>query len=342
MISFTEYTDARDHCTFRTGGHIRYFGEIREKEDILDALDFSETTKLPLIAIGEGSNLIFGDGQLNVIVVKMNIKGFETTGQGTDTVDITAGAGVNWDSLVEHTVRAGLSGLEALSAIPGSVGASPVQNIGAYGCEAADTIVSVEVFDRIDGMFKIISNAECRFGYRDSLFKREGKARYFITSVTFRLSKQPPHIPQYPDIIDFFRVKGQPAPSLSEIREAISTIRWSKLPDPATLPNAGSFFKNPLVDPETAKRIKLDYPDAKIFPVDQTRVKMAAGWLIEKAGWKGYSFGKISVYDKNALILVNNGGANHADLAAARGSIAESVMKKFGVILEQEPDEVIF
>lgn len=341
MLLFSGYTEGRDLCTFRTGGQIRYFGEIRKKEDIKDALDFSETAKLPLIAIGEGSNLIFGDGLLNVIVLKINIKGIETTGEGTDSLDITAGAGVNWDSLVEYTIMAGLSGLEALSAIPGSVGASPVQNIGAYGCEAADTIVSVEVFDRTDGMFKIIPCAECRFGYRDSIFKKEGKGRYIITSVTFRLSKYPPPIPQYPDIIDFFRVKGQSAPSLGEIREAITTIRWSKLPDPATLPNAGSFFKNPVVDAETGRRIKMEYPDARVFPLDESRVKIAAGWLIEKAGYKGLSFGKISVYDKNALILVNNGGANHADLTAARGSISESVMEKFGIILEQEPDEVI-
>ena len=205
MISFSEYTDARDLCTFRTGGQIRYFGEIRKKEDIKDALDFSETAKLPLIAIGEGSNLIFGDGLLNVIVLKMNIKGIETTGEGTDSLDITAGAGVNWDSLVEYTIMAGLSGLEALSAIPGSVGASPVQNIGAYGCEAADTIFSVEVFDRTDGMFKIISKEECRFGYRDSIFKKEGKGRYIITSVSFRLSKQTPLIPPYPDTLKHFR-----------------------------------------------------------------------------------------------------------------------------------------
>jgi UDP-N-acetylmuramate dehydrogenase len=292
------------------------------------------------VVIGEGSNLIFGDGLLNIIVLKMSIKGIGITGEGTDTMDITAGAGVIWDTLVEHTIDAGLSGLEALSAIPGSVGASPVQNIGAYGCEAGDTIVSVEVFDRTDGRFKIISHAECRFGYRDSLFKREGMGRCIITGVTFRLLKQPPRIPQYPDILQYFRERGQTAPTLSEIRKAITEIRWSKLPDPAFIPNAGSFFKNPFVEQEAAQKIKQEYPDARIFPVDDTRVKMAAGWLIEKAGYKGRSFGKISVYGKNALVLVNNGGATYADLMQVKSEIVNEVRQKFGITLEQEPDEI--
>jgi UDP-N-acetylmuramate dehydrogenase len=341
MIPFSEYTDARDLCTIRTGGTIRYYGVIGKKEDIREALDFSEAERIPLLVIGEGSNLIFADGLLNIIVLKMNIKGIENTDEGTETVDIAAGAGEIWDKLVEHTIDAGLSGLEALSAIPGSVGASPVQNIGAYGCEAGDTIVSVEVFDCRDRRFKVLSHTECRFGYRDSLFKKGGMGRYIITGVTFRLSKQPPPIPQYPDILEYFRERGQTAPTLSEIREAITKIRWSKLPDPAVIPNAGSFFKNPFVALEAVQKIKQEYPDARIFPVDDALVKIAAGWLIEKAGFKGRSFGKISVYSKNALVLINNGGATYSDLIKAKSEITEAIREKFGILLEQEPVEVI-
>jgi len=340
MVPFSEYTDARDHCTFRIGGKFRYFTEIRDKEELPAALDFSGKKGLPFLVFGEGSNLIFGDGILNILAAKMSIKGIEITGEDDDSADVTAGAGVIWDELVEHAIRAGYSGLEALSAIPGSVGASPVQNVGAYGSEAGDTIRSVEVFDRTDGRIKTLSHAGCRFGYRDSLFKREGKGRYIITGVTFRLSKQPPRIPHYPDIMEYFRERDQATPTLSEIRDVITKIRWSKLPDPAVLPNAGSFFKNHVAENRMVLRLKEAYPDVRIFPVDEDHSKIPAGWLIEKSGLKGKSFGSISVYEKNALVLVNKGGATSADLKEAGNFIVNTVRAKFGITLEQEPDEV--
>jgi UDP-N-acetylmuramate dehydrogenase len=231
-----------------------------------------------------------------------------------------------------------LVGIEALSLIPGTVGASPVQNIGAYGSEVKDTIVEVEVFDTEKREFSKISNKDCNFGYRDSIFKNEAKGRYIITEVTYRLNKSLPSIPKYPGVAKYFEDMEIVTPNLSQIRDAIIYIRKEKLPDSNTTPNVGSFFKNPIVLNDVANRIKIDFPDAKFFSVDERHIKVPAGWLIENAGLKGKSFGNVSVYDKNALVLVNMKDASFEDIISARDKIIKTVKERFGIVLEQEPE----
>lgn len=329
-MKIQEYVDNKIYSTFKIGGSFRYFVEINKKEDISEVISFANLKNLPILIIGGGSNSIFSNEVLNVVAIKINILGFEILSEDSQSLDLKIGAGEIWDQVVEKTINMNLSGLETLSAIPGTVGATPVQNVGAYGTEVRDTIVSVEVFDIKPARphegageadkFIEIPNIDCKFGYRDSIFKNEAKGKYIITAVTFKLKKIEDKIP------------------LLEKREEITKIRWSKLPKPNEMPNVGSFFKNPIVSNEIAEEIHHKYPEAKFFPIDEKFTKIPAGWLIENAGLKGRAFGNISVYDKNALVLVNNGKATKEDLLNAKSEIIKVVNEKFGIILEQEPE----
>lgn len=320
MLAIRENVDNKIYSTFKIGGSFRYFVEINRKDDIPEAYTFAKEKSLPILIIGGGSNSIFPNEVLNVLAIKINILGFEIVREDSQFTEIKAGAGEIWDNIVEKTVEINLQGLEALSAIPGTVGATPVQNVGAYGAEVKDTISSVEVFDTKENKFTSLSNADCKFRYRDSIFKNEAKGRYIITSVTFKLKKVDDKTP------------------LQEKREEITKTRWGKLPNPKEIPNVGSFFKNPIVPNKIAEKIHENYPEAKFFPVDEKLTKVPAGWLIENAGLKGKSFGNISVYDKNALVLVNNGEATKDDLMSAKNEIVKIVEQKFNITLEQEPE----
>lgn len=338
MLNIKENVDIKNYCTFKIGGRAKYFAVIENIEDLKDILEFSKTNNVPIFILGGGSNIIFPDGNINLLVLKIEIFGFNIIKEDDKTVNIKMGAGEIWDQVVEKTVELGFSGLEALSAIPGTVGATPVQNVGAYGVEVKDTILEVEVFDIEKGITKKLSNEECKFGYRDSIFKNVAKGKYIIISVTYSLSKLPPKIPQYPDTIKYFNERNIAYPRLKEIRQALIEIRWNKLPNPKDTPNTGSFFKNPMVLKEVVEKILKDFPEAKIFRIDDNLFKIPAGWLIDNAGLKGKAFGNISIYDKNALVLVNNGGASFQDLINARNEIVKTIEDKFGIILEQEPE----
>jgi UDP-N-acetylmuramate dehydrogenase len=319
-MKIQEYVDNKIYSTFKIGGSFRYFVEIDKKEDIPEVISFANLKGLPILIIGGGSNSIFSNEVLNVVAIRINILGFEILSEDSYSSDLKIGAGEIWDQVVEKTINMNLSGFETLSAIPGTVGATPVQNVGAYGTEVKDIIVSVEVFDIKGDKFMEILNIDCKFGYRDSIFKNEAKGRYIITAVTFKLKKVDDKTP------------------LLEKREEITKTRWSKLPKPNEIPNVGSFFKNPIVLNEIAEEIHSQYPEAKFFPIDEKFTKVPAGWLIENAGLKGRAFGNISVYDKNALVLVNNGSATKEDLLNAKDEIIKIVNEKFGIILEQEPE----
>jgi UDP-N-acetylmuramate dehydrogenase len=352
MLNIQEYVDTGDYSTFRIeGGKFRYFAVIDNKEDLPQiytiAHNYGRYKNIPIFILGGGSNVVFSDGVINVWAVKNEIKGFKIINETSTYVDVQVGAGEAWDDLVLKTVEMNLSGLEALSAIPGTVGAGPVQNIGAYGSEVKDTILNVEVFDIKSGNIKNISNSECKFGYRDSVFKNEAKGRYIITSVIYRLNKiaspegflfAPVNVPNYPGVIKYFESRKIQNPTLKEIRDAIIYIRKEKLPDPREIPNTGSFFKNPIIENKIALKIKEEYPRVVFFPIDDNYTKIPAGWLIENAGLKGKSFGEVSVYDKNALVLVNNGNANCIDVLKAKEEIIKIVFEKFGIKLEQEPE----
>lgn len=342
MFKIQEYVDIKKYSTLKIGGQFRYFTIIQSKDDLNYFYAIAEKKleykNLPIFILGGGSNIVFSDGVLDVLALKVEIKGFEIINEEDNYVDIKIGAGENWDYIVNKTVEMGLQGFEALSAIPGTIGATPVQNVGAYGVEVKDVILEVEVFDTTDNKIKYLSSIDCKFGYRDSIFKNEMKGKYIIISVIYRLSKNAPIIPKYPDVLKYFEEREIENPTLMQIRDAIIFIRKNKLPNPSEIPNVGSFFKNPIVLNEIAERIKVEYPNAKFFIIDDNYKKISAGWLIENAGLKGKSFGNVSVYNKNALVLVNNGSATKYDLLKARDEIMSIVNEKFGIILEQEPE----
>lgn len=340
VLKIQEYVNIKDYSTLQVGGQFRYFVELKNKDDLKEIFSFSKNKNIKVFVLGGGSNIVFSDGILNVIAVKVEIKGFEIINDADLFTDIKVGAGENWDTIVEKTVNMNLVGLESLSSIPGTAGAGPVQNIGAYGAEVKDTILEVEVFDIEKESIVTISNADCKFAYRDSIFKNEAKGKYVITAVTYRLAKSIPMIPKYPGVLKYFEDKEINNPNLREIRDAIIYIRKNKLPNPKEIPNVGSFFKNPIVLNNISEKIKEEYPLAKFFPVDDTHTKVPAGWLIENAGLKGISFGKVSVYDKNALVLVNLDNATCEDIISARNEIIKIVNDKFGIVLEQEPEIV--
>ncbi len=341
MLEIREYVDIRDYSTLNVGGQFRYFCIVDSKEKILEALSQAREKKLPVFILGEGSNVVFPDGVFNVFALKIEIKGFEILNETNEFVDIKVGAGENWDSFVERSVEMNLSGIEALSLIPGTVGATPVQNVGAYGQEVKDTILSVEVFDIEKQIFIILQNEDCNFSYRQSIFKRELKGKYIIVFIVFRLSKFLPVIPNYKGVPDYFNQRNISNPNLKDIRNAIIDIRNTKLPNPKEIPNVGSFFENPIVDRGTASSLKEKYQDVPVFELsvfDNDKVKISAGWLIEKSGLKGSDIGKVSVYEKNALVLVNKNEASSKDIMHAKEEIIEIVKQKFEITLCSEPE----
>ena len=352
MLKIDENVDIKKYCTLKIGGTFRYFCIIKNIDELNEAISFAKEKNLKTFILGGGSNLVFNDSVLDFLVLKIEILGFEIITETDQYVDIKVGAGENWDTFVARTVSMNLSGIEALSAIPGTVGATPVQNVGAYGQEVKDTIVSIDVceipivsmHENIETTLKTLDSEDCVFGYRDSIFKNEtARGVYMILFVKFRLSKKAPTTPNYPGVKKYFEDKGITNPTLLEIREAIISIRSTKLPDPKIIANVGSFFKNPIVKREVAEDLKKINPSLAIFelnPILESFVKIPAGWLLEQSGLKGKSFGSVSVYDKNALVLVNNGDATFADLENVKNQIIQTVYDKFGITLEPEPEFV--
>ena len=285
--------------------------------------------------LGAGNNTLFTkfyDGAL--IVPKSGAR--TILSDDGERVDIRVEAAHDWDELVAWSVEQGLWGIENLSAIPSSVGAAPVQNIGAYGAEAKDAITVVEYFDTRTMEVVRLSNEECRFAYRESIFKQELKGVAIILAVEFRLSRTPRPNLGYGDVIKEVEARG--GATLANIRDAICAIRSSKLPDPKVLGNAGSFFKNPIVEREVAEALLERYPDMPHYPVagDDTKVKLAAGWLIDKSGLKGYREGSVGVHERQALVLVNYGGATGGDVIALAEYVCGEVKKNFGVEISPE------
>lgn len=316
-------------------------GDIKKLVDSIDN---------KLFVLGGGSNIILPKDMTSYTVLKIENKGIEkiedpegkSTSKGAgDDVFIRVGAGEVWDDVVAYTVEHNYSGIEALSAIPGTCGATPVQNVGAYGQEIKDVLVSIDAYDTQAGEMVSITNTECEFSYRMSRFKKDWKGRYIITHIILKLSKNPPKLPDYPGVKKYFEDKINP--TLKDIRNAIIEIRWSKLPKPSIVPNCGSFFENPIVDKSIADTIKNDYPNMPTFQISPKQglgeeVKIPAGWLIENAGLKGADFGTVGTYEKNALVLINLGSATQDDVISARDQIISTVYDKFGITLESEPE----
>lgn len=283
--------------------------------------------------LGGGNNILF-DGDFAGYIIKPEIKGIEITAEDDETVTLHVGAGEDWDAFVEYTVKNDWGGLENLSLIPGTVGASPVQNIGAYGAEVGNVIVSVEGVRLSTGQTFVVSREECRFGYRDSIFKNEMKGDAIITYVNFRLTKKPVANISYAPVREAMSRRN--TETIQAVREEIINIRNSKLPDPKVQGNAGSFFKNPEVPAEVFERLRAEYPGIPSFPLANGDVKIPAAWLIDQCGWKGKALGKAAVHHIQPLVLVNNGGATAGDILALAGKIISDVKEKFGVELAME------
>lgn len=286
----------------------------------------------PVLMIGGGSNLLFMS-DFHGTVLHSSVSSIKITGGTDDRVLVKVGSGVVWDDFVAWCTVNGFWGVENLSAIPGEVGASAVQNIGAYGVEAKDVIDTVQTISLADGSERDFSNAECRYGYRQSIFKNELKGQYAVAYVIYTLSKVPQPKLGYGALEQ--EVERLGGPTLANIRQAVISIRNSKLPDPKVLGNAGSFFMNPVVSEQEFNIIRSNYPDVPSYPAPGG-IKVPAGWLIEKTGWKGRSLGPAAVYDKQALVLVNKGGATGADIKHLADTIIADVQQKFGITLSTE------
>jgi UDP-N-acetylmuramate dehydrogenase len=340
MVEIREHVDIT-HTTFKLPATARYFAVAESIDDIIYLYtQAKEVLKISLYILGSGSNTLFANETIPYLVIAIKIKGFYVVSEDATSTTIEIGAGEDWDEVVAKTVAMNLSGIEAMSAIPGTVGATPVQNVGAYGQEIRDTLVSVICFDTHNGELTLLDNSECGFGYRDSIFKTKEKGRYIILSVTLRLSKNTPMVPNYPGVMTYFQEKSIVEPTLQQIRDAIIEIRRLKLPDPKLIKNCGSFFKNPIVEKGIADELQKNYPTLKVFPVDDTKTKIPAGWLIEQCGLKGAMIGPIEVYPHNALVLVNKSNATIADLQTAIKTVVDAVYQKFGIVLEVEPNIV--
>ena len=326
----------RDNCSL--AGRNTFGMDVRADS----LIDWASTDELknvlhdiekPILMIGGGSNLLFM-GDFRGTVLHSTISSIEVIGGDSDHVHVRVGAGVVWDDFVAWCSINGYWGVENLSAIPGEVGASAVQNIGAYGVEVKDVIDTVQTICLADGSERDFTNAECRYAYRQSIFKNELKGQYAVAYVIFTLSKVAQPKLGYGAIAQ--EVERLGGPTLENIRKAVISIRDSKLPDPKILGNAGSFFMNPVITEQEFNIIRSNYPDVPSYPAPDGMVKVPAGWLIEKTGWKGRSLGPAAVYEKQALVLVNKGGATGADVKRLADTIIEDVKQKFGITLTTE------
>ncbi len=326
----------REYNTFGIEAEARQFVEISSIDQYISLRKSGEYAHLPHLFLGGGSNVLLTKAQ-EALVVKISIPGIFVLKEDADFVWLKGGAGVVWDEFVQYAVNQGWSGLENLSLIPGTVGAAPMQNIGAYGAEIKDTFESLEALNLQTLELEVFDAKACAFGYRESFFKRAGKGQYLISSVTFKLSKKPSVKTSYGVIQDVLAAKGITQPSIREVADAVIEIRKSKLPDPKEIGNSGSFFKNPTVSASEASRLMAEFPGIPNYPVEgSTDVKFPAGWFIEKAGWKGFRRGDAGVHAKQALVLVNYGEATGGEILALSEEIKQSIKDTFGVALETE------
>jgi UDP-N-acetylmuramate dehydrogenase len=303
---------------------------VPELQDII-----GKSGKTPLLILGGGSNILLTKN-IDGLVLKIAIRGIEVLREETSHIFVKAGAGENWHEFVEYTMERNWGGLENLSLIPGCVGAAPIQNIGAYGVELKDVFYELDAYDRKEKKIYSFGVNDCRFGYRDSVFKSTEKGRYIILNVTFILNKNSIPNTGYGAIREELKKMGVASPGIRDVSRAVIKIRRSKLPDPADIGNAGSFFKNPVVEQASFLFLSEKYPDMPAYPHEDKSVKLAAGWLIEQCGWKGYRKGDAGVHKHQALVLVNYGKATGMEILELSENITASVNEKFGILLETE------
>ncbi|HOV10264.1 MAG TPA: UDP-N-acetylmuramate dehydrogenase [Bacteroidales bacterium] len=329
-----EHFDLKNFNTFGIAAYARQFTEIRCQDDYAELIGFYQETKLPLLPLGCGSNILFTKNYEG-LVARINSKGIRKIAEDDNTATIDVAAGELWEDLIKYCIKEQLCGLENLSGIPGQAGSSPIQNIGAYGVEVKSCIKEVVALSIENGEKLRFSNADCRFGYRDSIFKRELKGKVIITNVIFSLSKKTQFTLEYGGVAEEVkRISAEP--DLAAVSKAICTIRDKKIPNPKDIGSAGSFFKNPVIENEPFEHIIARYPDMPHYPAAANRHKLAAAWLIDRCGWKGYRQGDAGVNDKQPLILVNYGQAGGDEIIQLAHQIQDSVYEKFGIYLETE------
>jgi len=321
--------------TFGIEATAKYFVEVSSIEQLKEILQNPDYQSTERLILGGGSNMLLTK-DFEGLVIKIAIKGFEIVKENEDNIWIKAGAGVVWHDLVMHCVNQNYGGMENLSLIPGTVGAAPMQNIGAYGIEIKEVFEELEALEIATGEIRTFDKATCNFGYRESIFKHEAKGKYIILNVTFKLSKKPSFHVEYGAIKDTLTEMGVREMSIKAISDAVIHIRQSKLPNPAEIGNAGSFFKNPEIPNTQFEALKAQFPMIPSYPVNETTTKVPAGWLIEQAGWKGQRFGNVGVHAKQALVLVNYGGGKGEEIKDLSQKIQASVKEKFGIQLSAE------
>ncbi len=333
MIEIKKDYPLKSKNTFGLDVKTRFFVEASIPDKISFSLNYASYYDLPIMVLGGGSNILF-TRDYEGLIIRPTIQGIEVVNDAPETVTIRVGAGVNWDNLVEWSVSRGFGGLENLSYIPGDVGASPIQNIGAYGVEAKDTIVKVEGLNIISKKMFELTNAECQFDYRYSIFKGELKHRVVVTHVHFKLSKKPTLITHYGNLDEEINKLGER--TIQTVRDTVIKIRKQKLPEPTEIGNAGSFFKNPLVKTSVFEALQSKYEKVPSYPASDDHVKIPAGWLIEQCGWKGKRVGNCGVHQNQALVLVNYGEAKGSEILDLAHQIQKSVNDQFGIKLEME------
>lgn len=341
MLTIESYVSLKPYNTFGLDVNTRYWVEINQEDDLQTLLQLTEFVNTPKLILGGGSNVLLRQ-HFNGLVVKMNIQGIDVIREDDTHIYVKAGAGVIWHDFVKFCVNQGYAGLENLSLIPGTVGAAPMQNIGAYGVEIEQVFESLTAIDASTGEQRIFNHADCAFGYRESVFKRELKGQYIITSVTFQLDKTPTFHTRYGAIQETLAEMGITDDTLTirAISDAVIQIRQSKLPDPNEIGNAGSFFKNPEIPKSQFDLLKSAYPTLPGYPISDAIVKVPAGWLIEQAGWKGYRSGDAGVHTKQALVLVNYGNATGDEILALAHQVQKSVYDKFNIGITPEVNVV--
>ncbi len=326
--------------TMKIGGPARFFAEARTPQDVQSLYQNAASKQIPVFIIGGGSNVIAHDEGYPGLIIRIKIPGFEVVKDDLYSTTVKVGAGEDWDATVKKTVDMRLSGIEAMSAIPGTVGAAPVQNVGAYGQEIAGILESLEAYDTTENTFVTLQNADCEFGYRHSIFRGNQSGRYIITSITLTLSKSLPVPPFYESLQTYLDEHSISIFTQQTIRDAVIAIRSEKLPDPAVKPSAGSFFKNAIIESWHLDELRATYPEIKAYEMGNDTFKINTGWLIEKLGYKGQLLHGFRVNEKNTLVLINESASSYSDLEAARDEIIGKVRDTFRILIEQEPLEI--
>ncbi|AQG81243.1 UDP-N-acetylmuramate dehydrogenase [Spirosoma montaniterrae] len=338
MVNIQSHVCLKPYNTFGIDVRARYWVEVNHEDDLPALLHLTEFLDTPKLILGGGSNVLLCH-DFDGLVVKMSIQGIDVVREDDEHIYLKAGAGIVWHELVMYCVERGYAGMENLSLIPGTVGAAPMQNIGAYGVELEQIFDSLTAVHIKTGDIQTFNHADCAFGYRESVFKHNLKGQYIITSVTFRLAKQPTFHTRYGAIRETLADMGVSDENLTirAISDAVMHIRRSKLPDPADIGNAGSFFKNPEIPQTQFEALKAQHDDLPGYPLaDTDRVKVPAGWLIERAGWKGYRSGDAGVHAKQALVLVNYGKATGDEILNLARQVQSSVQERFGISISPE------